>query len=144
MVAAAVSQNTKDFLHQCQGATESLFDFCEQEIFTYPFPNNYRMICLQRRNLPSKQRLYGVKLHMGTPYTLSIDTQHTIHPALPLMPGTSFITEISNESKSAKDQKTLESIVVTMITNISISKPSLYCHFIKQQSVTKAMMIHVV
>ena len=46
---------------------------------------------------------------------------------------TIFITEISNESNRDTNQKTLGSIVVTMIANISISKLSICCHFIEQQ-----------
>ena len=55
MVAAAVSLNTKDFLRQRPRAADSLLDFYKQEIFAYPFSNNYHLICLQNSNLSSKQ-----------------------------------------------------------------------------------------
>ena len=55
MVAATVSPNTKDFLHQRQGATDSFFDFYKQEIFTYPLSNNFNLICLQNSNLSPRQ-----------------------------------------------------------------------------------------
>ena len=55
MVAATVSPNTKDFLHQRQGATDSVFDFYKQEIFTYPLSNKFHLICLPVSNLSSSQ-----------------------------------------------------------------------------------------
>ena len=55
MVAATVLPNTKDFLHQRQSATDSLFDFYKEEIFTYPLSNNFNLICLQNSNLFPRQ-----------------------------------------------------------------------------------------
>ena len=50
-----LSPNTKDILHQHQGATDSLFDFYKQEIFTYPLSNNFHLNRLQNSNLSSRQ-----------------------------------------------------------------------------------------
>ena len=56
MVAATVSQNTKDFLHQRQGATDSLFEFLQtRNLYLPSFQQVSLEICLQN-SLPVSAR----------------------------------------------------------------------------------------
>ena len=82
MVAATVSPNTKDFLHQRQGATDSVFDFYKQEIFTYPLSNKFHLICLPVSNLSSSQSVvwcvYGKCICSITKYDPIFDLEITV------------------------------------------------------------------